>query len=115
MPIYEYRCESCGDSYDKLKRLADADNEPCRTCGAPAERSRVNKVAGVVRGAGGWSSPAPRSQPVPRGGTMRRTDSRGIAKNMSQAEINSLPVVGPDGNLYSADGKKDITPGGPSK
>jgi hypothetical protein len=46
---------------------------------------------------------------------MRRTDSRGIAKNMSQAEINSLPVVGPDGNLYSADGKKDITPGGPSK
>ena len=25
MPIYEYKCESCGGNYEQIRRMADAD------------------------------------------------------------------------------------------
>ncbi len=33
MPLYEYRCEKCGKSFEKLRRMQDAD-EPlqCPDC-----------------------------------------------------------------------------------
>jgi len=35
MPIYEYRCESCGDKFEKLVRRAeDALEAGCPACGA---------------------------------------------------------------------------------
>jgi putative FmdB family regulatory protein len=34
MPIYEYRCESCGDKFEKLvKRAEDALEAGCPACG----------------------------------------------------------------------------------
>lgn len=34
MPIYEYRCESCGDKFEKLVRRAeDALEAGCPSCG----------------------------------------------------------------------------------
>lgn len=110
MPLYEYDCPSCDANYDRLKPHGKRDDEACRNCGEPAVR-RQSAIAGMVRGAGGWSSPKPRAPQG--GGVMRRTDSRGIAKNMTPAEINSLPVVGRDGQLYTPDGKKNITPSTP--
>lgn len=45
MPIYEYRCEACGLSFDRLERLGGAGAAPCPRCGVPAERL-VSRVAG---------------------------------------------------------------------
>ena len=25
MPIYEYKCESCGSNYEQMRRMAEAD------------------------------------------------------------------------------------------
>jgi putative FmdB family regulatory protein len=34
MPIYEYRCESCGDKFEKLvRRATDALETGCPSCG----------------------------------------------------------------------------------
>ncbi len=34
MPIYEYRCESCGDKFEKLvRRASDAMETGCPACG----------------------------------------------------------------------------------
>lgn len=34
MPIYEYRCESCGDKFEKLvRRASDAMETGCPSCG----------------------------------------------------------------------------------
>jgi putative FmdB family regulatory protein len=34
MPIYEYRCESCGDKFEKLvRRASDAMEAGCPSCG----------------------------------------------------------------------------------
>jgi len=33
MPLYEYRCEKCGESFEKLRRMTDADQAiACPRC-----------------------------------------------------------------------------------
>jgi putative FmdB family regulatory protein len=33
MPIYEYRCETCGKVFEKLRRFSDADSDlECPDC-----------------------------------------------------------------------------------
>ena len=33
MPMYEYRCESCGETYEELRRMQDADKDlKCPAC-----------------------------------------------------------------------------------
>lgn len=51
MPIFEYRCEECGDRFDAFFRRAedaDKDNITCSKCGS----SRVRKLFSVI-GLGG--------------------------------------------------------------
>ena len=39
MPIYEYRCEACGHTFELFQKFADEPVETCELCGA-----HVNKV-----------------------------------------------------------------------
>ena len=39
MPIYEYRCETCGHTFEVLQRFSDEPVTVCESCGGP-----VNKV-----------------------------------------------------------------------
>ncbi len=39
MPIYEYRCEACGHTFELFQKFADKPVEVCELCGA-----RVHKV-----------------------------------------------------------------------
>ena len=53
MPIYEYRCESCGHELDKLQKLSDAPLTDCPACGQPALK-RLISAAGFRLKGGGW-------------------------------------------------------------
>jgi len=33
MPIYSYKCENCGDSFDKLQKMSDKQLKKCKKCG----------------------------------------------------------------------------------
>lgn len=37
MPIYEYRCETCGHQFEKMVRMND-DAPPCPSCGAGVKK-----------------------------------------------------------------------------
>jgi putative FmdB family regulatory protein len=56
MPIYEYRCEECGERFEKLVRRAEPD-EPvrCPRCGAVETRKQFSSFAalGFERATGG--------------------------------------------------------------
>ena len=46
MPMYEYRCNACGDTYEKLRRMLDADRDlECPTCGAEDVQRQVSAFA----------------------------------------------------------------------
>ena len=47
MPQYEYKCNKCGRTEDRLVRLADRDGQVCRdeTCGVEgSEKPRMERV-----------------------------------------------------------------------
>lgn len=52
MPIYEYRCPSCGADFEKMQKISDGA-PPCPTCGHADVVKKVSASAFVLKG-GGW-------------------------------------------------------------
>jgi putative FmdB family regulatory protein len=53
MPIYEYRCGSCGFEKEYLQKLSDAPITDCPTCGKP-EMTKLVSAAGFQLKGTGW-------------------------------------------------------------
>lgn len=53
MPIYEYRCESCGHELEAMQRMSDAPLTECPACGKPMLKKQVS-AAGFRLSGGGW-------------------------------------------------------------
>jgi len=53
MPIYEYRCESCGHELERMQKISDPPLTDCPQCGQPALRKRISAAAFRLKG-GGW-------------------------------------------------------------
>ena len=53
MPIYAYKCESCGHSKDVLQKISDAPLSVCPACGADSFRKQLTAAGFQLRDA--WS------------------------------------------------------------
>ena len=53
MPIYEYRCKSCGHELEKLQRMSDPALTHCPTCNQ-SELTRLVSAAGFRLKGTGW-------------------------------------------------------------
>jgi putative FmdB family regulatory protein len=53
MPIYEYRCGSCGYEGEYLQKLSDAPITDCPSCGKP-EMTKLISAAGFQLKGSGW-------------------------------------------------------------
>ncbi len=53
MPIYEYRCQDCGEELEKLQRMSDDPLVDCPACGKPALKRLVSAAGFRLKG-GGW-------------------------------------------------------------
>ena len=53
MPIYEYRCRSCGFEKEYLQKLSDAPVTECPNCGK-AEMAKLVSAAGFQLKGSGW-------------------------------------------------------------
>lgn len=56
MPIYEYRCQSCGHELEKLQRLNDAALIDCPECGKSALKRLVSAAGFRLKGAGWYET-----------------------------------------------------------
>lgn len=57
MPLYEYHCRTCEETFEKLQRQPEQE-VPCPHCGKPAKRT-VSLFSGATEsGGGGCASPA---------------------------------------------------------
>ena len=64
MPLYEYRCESCGEQEEKLEGFSAPTVHACEHCGKPEGMKRLISRAAFNLAGGGWhsqgySGPAP--------------------------------------------------------
>ncbi|MDO9404981.1 MAG: zinc ribbon domain-containing protein [Polaromonas sp.] len=52
MPIYAYKCESCGFAKDVLQKMSDAPLTACPQCGAESFKKQVTAAGFQLKGSG---------------------------------------------------------------
>ena len=56
MPIYAYRCASCGHAKDVLQKLSDAPLTVCPACGAASFAKQVTAAGFQLKGSGWYAT-----------------------------------------------------------
>ena len=86
MPIYAYRCESCGFQKDVLQKISDAPLSQCPSCGADAFRKQVTAAGFQLKGSGWYVTDF-------RGGNNSNSGSgtSGAASGAKAEEASSSP------------------------
>ncbi len=56
MPIYAYRCESCGHTLEALQKVSDAPLRDCPACGAAALHKQLTAAGFQLKGSGWYAT-----------------------------------------------------------
>ena len=56
MPIYAYKCESCGHAKDVLQKISDAPLTECPACGAASFRKQLTAAGFQLKGSGWYAT-----------------------------------------------------------
>jgi len=56
MPIYEYRCESCGAELEKIQKFSDAPLTDCPACGKASLKKLVSASSFRLKGTGWYET-----------------------------------------------------------
>ena len=112
MPIYEYRCGSCGHQQEFLQKVSDAPLTVCTACGK-AEFAKMLTAAGFQLKGSGWyatdfknkgTAPAAKSDAKPAApaatpdkGGEGKSEGKSETKSESKAEGGSPPARGAGG------------------
>lgn len=98
MPIYEYRCSSCGHQQEYLQKVSDAPRTLCPQCGKESLEKMVTAAGFQLKGSGWYATDfkASGSKPAAKPDSAANPDS--AAKSESAAK--------PDGGSETKDGGK---------
>jgi putative FmdB family regulatory protein len=114
MPIYEYRCESCGHQLDALQKMADAHLTDCPACEQPTLRRMVSAPSFRLKGSGWYETDFKKDQDKKRnladgGGGAASAGDAGAAGAGAGADKAVKADAG------SSDSAKSASSGGESK
>lgn len=56
MPIYAYKCASCGHAKDVLQKISDAPLSTCPACGAEAFSKQLTAAGFQLKGSGWYAT-----------------------------------------------------------
>jgi len=56
MPIYAYRCDTCGHAKDVLQKISDAPLTGCPACGAETFAKQVTAAGFQLKGSGWYAT-----------------------------------------------------------
>jgi putative FmdB family regulatory protein len=85
MPIYAYRCASCGHELDALQKLSEPALVDCPACGAAA-LSKLVTAAGFQLKGSGWYATDFRSGSKPAAKPAGATDAKTEAKTDAKSD-----------------------------
>ena len=79
MPIYEYRCQSCGHQQEFLRKVSDAPLTTCPQCGKPSLTKLLSAAGFQLKGSGWYATDfkGSGSKPAAKSGE----DSKSAAKS----------------------------------
>ncbi len=108
MPIYEYRCEACGQALEVMQKLSDEALKDCPSCSRPALKKLISAAGFQLKGSGWYATDfkgggkKPSEGSVPDSGADAKKTHKGGGKKPSEGSV-------PDS---SADAKKTHGCGG---
>lgn len=56
MPIYAYKCESCGFAKDVLQKMSDAPLDVCPACSQPSFKKQLTAAGFQLKGTGWYAT-----------------------------------------------------------
>ncbi len=86
MPIYAYRCTSCGHQLDALQKLSDAALVDCPACAAPALSKLLTAPGFQLKGSGWYATDF-------KGGSKPKSDSDGAGSDAKSGAKTDAPAT----------------------
>ena len=112
MPIYEYRCTSCGHQQEFLQKVSDAQLTECTACAKPTFAKMLTAAGFQLKGSGWYatdfknkgSAPAAKADAAPAG-------EKAAGESKAEPKTESKPESKAEGKTDSkADGAKGSGP-----
>jgi len=96
MPIYEYRCESCGHEMEALQKMADEPLTDCPECGKPALKKLISAGGFILKGTGWYETDFKGSKKKPTDGGDKGDKKASNSDKSSSSEKTSKPKPSSD-------------------
>jgi len=120
MPLYEYRCSSCGHQEEFLQKLSDAPLSVCTACGKETFSKMVTAAGFQLKGSGWYATDFKNSgkKPAPKADSSNSDSSKSDSSKSDSTKGDSAKTDGAKTET-KGDGtsKKDSSPpasGGPA-
>ena len=97
MPIYAYRCATCGHAQDVLQKMSDPVLTVCPSCGAATYVKQVTAAGFQLKGSGWYVTDFREGSKAPK--------ADGVAASGDKADKGDAKAAG-DGGAAAADGGK---------
>lgn len=91
MPIYEYRCQSCENTFEKLVKM-NADAPPCPECGHTEVKKLVSASGFILKGSGWYKDHYGLKKPS-AGADASSTSTTTSSASKSTSETKSTPAA----------------------
>ncbi|MEO7104736.1 MAG: FmdB family zinc ribbon protein [Rhodoferax sp.] len=98
MPIYAYKCESCGFAKDVLQKMSDAPLEVCPACSKASFKKQVTAAGFQLKGSGWYATDF-------KGGGTAQTSTTAPSESAGTSTPASTETVAP-----KSDAPKSGTP-----
>ena len=97
MPIYAYKCASCGHAKDVLQKLSDAPLTDCPSCGAAAFSKQITAAGFQLKGSGWYAtdfrggSTKPAEKSTDPAAEPAKSESKTDSKTESKPAVSAPP------------------------
>lgn len=109
MPIYEYRCDQCGDSFEVMQKMSDDPLVECEKCGGSLHKV-MHPVAIHFKGSGFYTTDYGKGSGRRTGGRESSSDESSSSSSESSSESSSG-----DGDAAKSEKKKPASGDGKAK
>ena len=110
MPIYAYKCSSCGFAKDALQKMSDAPLTVCPSCGKATFAKQVTAAGFQLKGSGWYvtdfrdgnkGGAAAKDKPADSGDSAAQNDAKSDAKSDAKGDA-AAPAASPSTDSASA-------------
>jgi putative FmdB family regulatory protein len=95
MPIYAYRCESCGFAKDVLQKISDAQLTQCPSCDQPTFKKQLTAAGFQLKGSGWYATDfrGGSAKPAQPAASAANADSKGASAPAADSAASAAPAA----------------------